>query len=101
MLVVVDFEYLLCQAWISDTPIGKKLREFKKQACFQSNLLAQVVNQRILKEDCLKHGWVLTGFPFTATDFKYLDCLDTPPNRYVSRGYGYHAIDIGSFDNRI
>ncbi|KAF2891060.1 hypothetical protein ILUMI_15113, partial [Ignelater luminosus] len=81
--ISVDFEYLLCQAWISQTELGEKLRSCKDEVCFQSDLLSKVVNQRILERDCLEQGWVLTGFPYTVTDFKYLDCLDTPPNRVV------------------
>lgn len=81
-IISVDFEYLLCQAWISNTELGNKLRSFKHEVCFQSNLLVEVIEKRILEEDCLKNGWVLTGFPYTVTDFKYLDSLDTPPNRF-------------------
>lgn len=73
--------YLLCQAWISDSPIGERLRAHHDEACFRSDILAEVLNQRILQDDCLENGYVLTGFPFTVMDFKYLDTLDTPPNR--------------------
>ncbi|KAB0801640.1 hypothetical protein PPYR_03826 [Photinus pyralis] len=82
-VIHVDFEYLLCQAWISKTELGKKLRECQDDVCFQTNLLMKVLDQRILKKDCLDQGWVLTGFPFTVNDFRYLDCLDTPPNRVI------------------
>ncbi|CAH1160262.1 unnamed protein product [Phaedon cochleariae] len=82
-VVHVDFEYLICQAWTSSSKIGEQLRACKKDACLHSDLLSQVVNKRILEEDCLRRGWVLTGYPFTDTDFKYLDSLDTPPNRVI------------------
>ncbi|KAK5650447.1 hypothetical protein RI129_001476 [Pyrocoelia pectoralis] len=82
-IIHVDFEYLLCQAWISKTELGKKLRECQDDVCFKTNLLMKVIDQRILKKDCLEQGWVLTGFPFTVNDFRYLDCLDTPPNRVI------------------
>ncbi|XP_057671858.1 adenylate kinase 8 isoform X1 [Diorhabda carinulata] len=82
-IVFIDFEYLLCQAWISPTELGKKLRECQNEVCFHSDLLAQVVNQRILQDDCLTNGYVLVGFPYTDTDFKYFDSLDTPPNRVI------------------
>lgn len=82
-LVHVDFEYLLCSSWISPTELGDRLRNCRNEVCFHSQLLAQVVNKRILEEDCLRNGWVLTGFPFTCSDFKYLDSLDTPPNRVI------------------
>lgn len=49
--------------------------------------MCEVLNQRILEEDCLETGWVLTGFPFTDVDFKYLDTLDTPPNRCRDERY--------------
>lgn len=82
-LVHVDFEYILCQAWMSDTELGKKLRKCNKQVCFHSELLCQIVNKRILEKDCLEHGWVLTGYPYTVTDFQFLDSLQTPPNRVI------------------
>ncbi|XP_074026043.1 adenylate kinase 8 [Leptinotarsa decemlineata] len=82
-IVHVDFEYLICQSWISSTDIGEKLRNCRNEVCFHSELLSQVINERILQEDCLRRGWVLTGYPYTDTDFKYLDSLDTPPNRVI------------------
>ncbi|CAH1107765.1 unnamed protein product [Psylliodes chrysocephalus] len=82
-LVPIDFEYLLCQTWISPSELGEKLRECRNEACFHSELLAQVVNKRVLEEDCILNGWVLTGFPFTEYDFKHLDSIDTPPNRVI------------------
>lgn len=82
-LVHIDFEYLLCSFWISYTDLGEKLRQCRNEVCFHSELLVAIVNKRILESDCLKKGWVLTGFPFTVTDFKYLDSLDTPPNRVI------------------
>ncbi|KAF5270365.1 hypothetical protein FQR65_LT05553 [Abscondita terminalis] len=82
-LIHVDFEYLLCQAWLSQSELGDQLRSCKDDVCFQSNLLMKVIEQRVLKNDCLEHGWVMTGFPFTVTDFRYLDCMDTPPNRVI------------------
>ncbi|KAJ8975780.1 hypothetical protein NQ317_015335 [Molorchus minor] len=82
-LVHVDFEHLICQAWMSESELGQKLRECKNEVCFHSELLSQVINKRILDEDCLTKGWVLTGFPYTHTDFKFLDSLETPPNRVI------------------
>lgn len=82
-IVHIDFEYLLCQYWDSKTDLGIKLRECKERVCFHSELLVQVLNKRILEEDCLKYGWVLTGFPYTVTDLMFIDCVDTPPNRII------------------
>ncbi|KAK9884485.1 hypothetical protein WA026_007327 [Henosepilachna vigintioctopunctata] len=82
-VVHIDFEYLLCQAWGSDSEISRKLRECDERVCFHSELLVQLLNKRILEEDCLKNGWVLTGYPFTKTDLMFIDCLDTPPNRII------------------
>lgn len=82
-LVHIDYEYLLCQAWISETELGERLRSYRDDACFRSDLLCEVLNKRLLEDDCLENGWVLTGFPFTDVDFKYFDTLDTPPNRVI------------------
>lgn len=81
-LFLVDFEHLICQAWMSDSVLGEKLRACKNDVCLHSELLAEVIHKRVLQEDCLKKGWVLTGFPFSKRDFEYLDCIYTPPNRY-------------------
>ncbi|KAJ8955052.1 hypothetical protein NQ314_006930 [Rhamnusium bicolor] len=85
-IVHVDFEHLICQAWMAESDLGEKLRSCRKEVCFHSELLSQVINKRILEEDCLQKGWVLTGYPYTDSDFKYLDNLDTPPNRVVFFG---------------
>ncbi|KAF7272339.1 hypothetical protein GWI33_014888 [Rhynchophorus ferrugineus] len=82
-LVHVDFPYILCQAWISENELGAKLRQCKKKVCLHSELLCQIVNKRVLEEDCLQRGWVLTGYPYTDIDFMFLDSIDTPPNRVV------------------
>ncbi|CAH0552930.1 unnamed protein product [Brassicogethes aeneus] len=82
-LVYINFEYLICQAWTSESELGNKLRECKSEVCFHSELMAQVINKRILEDDCLENGWVLTGFPYTVNDLKLLDTLDTPPSRII------------------
>ncbi|XP_045469391.1 adenylate kinase 8 [Harmonia axyridis] len=82
-IVHIDFEYLLCQAWVSESDISAKLRACKERVCFHSDLLVQLLNKKILEVDCLKNGWVLTGFPFSKADLMYLDCVDTPPNRII------------------
>ncbi|XP_044258974.1 adenylate kinase 8 [Tribolium madens] len=82
-LIHVDFEHLICEAWMSDSDLGKRLRNCKNEVCFHSELLAEVVHKRVLEDDCLEHGWVLTGFPFSKRDFEFLDCIYTPPNRVI------------------
>nr|XP_022920611.1 adenylate kinase 8-like [Onthophagus taurus] len=79
--VHIDFPKLLCQQWNLQNKFGETLRAQKDELCFRSDLMAQVLNKRILEDDCVNQGWVLTGFPFNTTDFKYIDTLDTPPNR--------------------
>ena len=80
-LFVVNFQRLLCAVWNADGELSEELRTCKNDVTYRSDLLAQVVNKRILEEDCLEKGWVLTGFPFTVSDFRHFDSLDTPPNR--------------------
>lgn len=41
-----------------------------------------MLQKYLLGEDCLKKGWVLTGYPITVEDFRLLDMLATPPNRF-------------------
>ncbi|KAI4458303.1 adenylate kinase [Holotrichia oblita] len=82
-LIHINFHYLLCQAWNADGEFNDTLRAAEREVCFRPDLLSEVINRRILEEDCLSNGWVLTGYPFNVADFKYLDILDTPPNRLV------------------
>ncbi|KAJ3643309.1 hypothetical protein Zmor_026030 [Zophobas morio] len=82
-LVHVDFERLICEAWMSESELGKRLRSCKNDVCLHSELLAEVIHKRVLEEDCIEHGWVLTGFPFSKKDFEYLDSIYTPPNRVI------------------
>ncbi|XP_019877492.1 adenylate kinase 8 [Aethina tumida] len=109
-VVHVDFQYLLCQVWTSESDLGQKLRECKNEACFHPELLVQVLNKRILEDDCLESGWILTGYPFTATDLKFIDSLDTPPSRIIFLDidinicmerlrYRWHNIYTGSITN--
>ncbi|KAL1518191.1 hypothetical protein ABEB36_001852 [Hypothenemus hampei] len=83
-IIHIDFEYILCQAWTSENDLGQKLRQCHNQVCFHSELLCQIVNKRILEKDCLEMGWILTGYPYTVTDFQFLDSLQTPPNRVIA-----------------
>lgn len=41
------------------------------------------IQDRLLEDDCMTHGWVLTGFPNDETDLAALDSLDVAPNRLV------------------
>lgn len=79
---IVNFGYLLCQAWISETHLGSLLRAQRESVGQNSVLLTSIVHKRILEQDCINRGWVMTGFPNTAEDIKNLEMLDTPPNRY-------------------
>ncbi|XP_017776127.1 PREDICTED: adenylate kinase 8 [Nicrophorus vespilloides] len=82
-IIHIDFEYLLCQAWHGQDELGEKLRSFGDKACFESQTLVLVLNRRLLDCECLKQGWILTGFPFNVKDFKFFDCVETPPNRVI------------------
>ncbi|GLV31093.1 uncharacterized protein CBL_12166 [Carabus blaptoides fortunei] len=82
-LIHVDFEYLLCQACMSESHLGHLIRQHKTKADISSVLLAAVVHKRILDDDCLHQGWVLSGFPRSLDDLKNLDMFDTPPNRVL------------------
>lgn len=95
--VLVDFHFLLCQAWKADGELNDSLRAAEREVCFRPDLLSEVINRKILEEDCLTRGWVLTGYPFNVADFKYLDTLDTPPNRlnynlFTNQYLGYITI---------
>ncbi|XP_046400926.1 uncharacterized protein LOC124167162 [Ischnura elegans] len=48
-----------------------------------NDITISILKERLLKEDCLKKGWVLTGYPATASQAAELDKIETPPNRII------------------
>ncbi|XP_012228371.2 adenylate kinase 8 [Linepithema humile] len=84
-LVHVDFNHILEQACVQETALGEVLR-LCKHRCGQklkSEAKIQIVKQHILSSECLKKGWILTGYPKTVEEFKLLDMIFTPPNRVI------------------
>ncbi|XP_015177207.1 PREDICTED: adenylate kinase 8-like [Polistes dominula] len=83
-LIHVDFNYIMKQARLQETPMGEVLRLFEHNCNQKLKARIQVidVNNYIKKPECLNKGWVLTNYPVTVEDFKLLDMIDTPPNKY-------------------
>ncbi|XP_048507449.1 adenylate kinase 8 [Athalia rosae] len=84
-LVHVDFEKVLQQTRLQNSPLGKNLRMIEHTWGDRLNpeTRAQVVEKYILGYECTKRGWVLTGYPTTEKDFRLLDMMATPPNRVI------------------
>lgn len=82
-LIHIDFENIFMQSYQSRTYLGHMLRAARDKVSEHPILLTAIVHKRILQKDCLEKGWVLTGFPNTYREMKYLDMLDTPPNRIL------------------
>ncbi|XP_046417488.1 adenylate kinase 8 [Neodiprion fabricii] len=89
-LVHVDFEKILQQARMQDSPLGKTLRMCINSDCCHLRSKRDYVQKYILDYECMKRGWVLTGYPINEQDFRLLDMLATPPNRVI-------FLDVDSF----
>ncbi|XP_043500455.1 adenylate kinase 8 isoform X2 [Polistes fuscatus] len=82
-LIDVDFNYIMKQASLQETPIGEVLRLFEHNWNQKLKKRIQVVDNYVKKPECLSKGWVLTNYPVTVEDFKLLDMIDTPPNKVI------------------
>ncbi|XP_022113056.1 adenylate kinase 8 [Pieris rapae] len=78
-LVCLDYDTLFNEAKVKRDDVGEKLRKF---GC-SVELRAEIVRRRIAMKDCIDHGWILTGYPSSGTDFELLDLMPTPPNRVI------------------
>ncbi|XP_050578898.1 adenylate kinase 8 isoform X2 [Bombus affinis] len=84
-LVHIDYDYIAEQARLQQNPLGEMLRlfEYKWGERPKPEIRIQIVEKHISGYECLKRGWVLTGYPKTVEDFKLLDLNPTPPNRVI------------------
>ncbi|XP_078044807.1 adenylate kinase 8 isoform X1 [Augochlora pura] len=84
-LVHVDYDHVAKQCSLQKNPLGEMLRMFEHQwgARPKPEIRMQIVEKYISDYECLKKGWVLTGYPKTVEDFKLLDLNSTPPNRVI------------------
>ncbi|XP_076549403.1 adenylate kinase 8 isoform X1 [Osmia lignaria lignaria] len=84
-LVHIDYDYITEQARLQKNPLGEMLRlfEYKWGQRPKPEIRIQIVEKHIAEYECLKRGWVLTGYPKTVEDFKLLDLNSTPPNRVI------------------
>ncbi|KAK0171982.1 hypothetical protein PV328_005365 [Microctonus aethiopoides] len=84
-LVHIDFDYLLKQTKQQNSSLGETLRCIERQWGLipKADTRIKVVENKLMTHDCIKRGWVLTGYPITVEDFKLLDLLTTPPNRII------------------
>ncbi|OAD62463.1 Adenylate kinase 8 [Eufriesea mexicana] len=84
-LVHVDYDYIVEQVRLQQNSLGKMLRLFecKWGERPKPEIRIQIVEKYISEYECLKKGWILTGYPKTVEDFKLLDLNPTPPNRVI------------------
>ncbi|RZF48160.1 hypothetical protein LSTR_LSTR009849 [Laodelphax striatellus] len=83
-LVHIHFWDLMEQAKQWKNSVGNAIKE--SLDLFQGinmNAALDVLEKRLLCDDCLQRGWVLTGFPNDECDFRSLDSLSTPPNKII------------------
>ncbi|XP_025991829.1 adenylate kinase 8 isoform X3 [Solenopsis invicta] len=82
-LVHVDFNDVLEKAYLQETALSEMLRLCEHRCEQKAKSKAQILERYILGSDCLKRGWILTGYPKTAEEFKLLDMIPTLPNRVI------------------
>ncbi|XP_026295422.1 adenylate kinase 8 [Apis mellifera] len=84
-LVYIDYDYIAEQARLQQNSLGKMLRLFEEEwgERPKPEIRIQIVEKYISEYECLKRGWVLTGYPKTVEDFKLFDLSPTPPNRVI------------------
>ncbi|XP_023289073.1 adenylate kinase 8 [Orussus abietinus] len=84
-LVHVNFNDILEQARLQETKLGEAIRLFEHRwgSRPKPETRIQIVEKQVLGHECIKRGWVLTGYPICVEDFKLLDQLSTPPNRVI------------------
>ncbi|XP_075227529.1 adenylate kinase 8-like isoform X2 [Lycorma delicatula] len=80
-LVHVHFWSLLQSVSTMDNSVAEKI--ILTAGKIDIDLVLNILEDRLLESDCMKYGWVLTGFPNDETDFKALDNIQTPPNRII------------------
>ncbi|CAH0699363.1 unnamed protein product [Spodoptera exigua] len=78
-LVFLHFDALFREYAAKDNEIGERIRKYGTSI----SLRGDIINDRLLKKDCIDHGWVMIGYPTNGTDFEILDKMPTPPNRLV------------------
>ncbi|XP_076654196.1 adenylate kinase 8 [Halictus rubicundus] len=84
-LIHVDYDYVAEQCRLQKNPLGELLRMFEHRwgERPKPKIRMQIVEKYISSYECMKKGWVLTGYPKTVEDFKLLDLSPTPPNRVI------------------
>lgn len=65
-VVQINFQQILNEELASDSDLGKNLRSYQdKNLAIPDEAFANVIGSRVSRSDCLKHGWILEGFPNT------------------------------------
>ncbi|KAH0945568.1 hypothetical protein HN011_001239 [Eciton burchellii] len=84
-LIHVNFNYILAQACFQETALEEilLLSEHRCEQQIKPEIRIQIVKEFLLRPECLKTGWIMTNFPKTVEDFKFLDMIPTPPNRVI------------------
>ncbi|KAG7196624.1 hypothetical protein KM043_015974 [Ampulex compressa] len=84
-LVYVNFDYILEQVRLQYTTTGDVLRLFEHRwgGIPSPEIKIQILKTYVSSYECIRRGWVLTGFPKSVEEFKLLDTIASPPNRVI------------------
>ncbi|KAM7092304.1 adenylate kinase 8 isoform 2-T2 [Molossus nigricans] len=81
-LVNVCCGQLLTEAVADESRHGEVIRPyFEKEMTVPDSVIANVLSQRLSKQDCVQKGWVLHGFPRDRDQAHLLHSLGHQPNR--------------------
>jgi adenylate kinase len=68
----------------ADTELGRLIKEHMDGGkLVPDSLVCSTVTNRLLREDCMKHGWILDGFPRTAAQVDILRSSEMSPHLFI------------------
>ncbi|XP_015433636.1 PREDICTED: adenylate kinase 8 [Dufourea novaeangliae] len=84
-IVHIDYDYITEQSRLQRNSLGELLGIYEHGwgERPKPEIRIQIIQKYISGYECLKRGWVLTGYPKQVEDFKLLDLSPTPPNRVI------------------
>ena len=62
--IILNIPQLLEREKLADSRMARRIQEYMAEdRPVPNDLMVQIINSRLEEEDCVKHGWILFGFP--------------------------------------
>lgn len=62
--IILNIQQLLEREKLADSRMARRIQEYMREdKPVPNDLMVQIINSRLEEEDCVKHGWILFGFP--------------------------------------